>query len=347
MNLNYPDILLVTSSIGGLQSTFFGSYLLTAKKGNISANRVLAFLLLALAIRMAKSVCYYFAQGHQIPHLFENIGYAAHISIAPFLLLYTRFFLSKDYSFRFASDGLHFIPSMIILILSPFLTPEFWLQQHGYTFSLLLMGIYLPLSFYNIKQRMTGATTNVEKQWIITLFIGIALLWAAYSANFFLGMIPYIIAPVIFSIVMYYIAYFGLRHHQLFSKEVKYRNSTFTFQEIENCFRKLDGLMTTGKLFKDPDLTLPKMSKKLGVSPNLLSQAVNEKMQQNFSEYINSHRIKEACCILGSSLSSHQKISAIATDTGFNTLSAFNTAFKKFTGTTPSGYRKRSASQVS
>ena len=37
-------------------------------------------------------------------------------------------------------------------------------------------------------------------------------------------------------------------------------------------------------------------------------------------------------------------ISSIAFDIGFNSLSSFNTAFKKFEGTTPSLYRKGKSS---
>jgi AraC-like DNA-binding protein len=36
----------------------------------------------------------------------------------------------------------------------------------------------------------------------------------------------------------------------------------------------------------------------------------------------------------------HKKIATIAYETGFNSLSVFNTAFKKFTSMTPSAYRK-------
>jgi AraC-like DNA-binding protein len=42
----------------------------------------------------------------------------------------------------------------------------------------------------------------------------------------------------------------------------------------------------------------------------------------------------------------HLSIAGIATDCGFNTLSSFNTAFKKFTGYTPSDYKKKQMENV-
>jgi AraC-like DNA-binding protein len=43
---------------------------------------------------------------------------------------------------------------------------------------------------------------------------------------------------------------------------------------------------------------------------------------------------------------SHLKIEEIAFDTGFNAKSTFQAAFKKFTGMTPSEYRKKATERV-
>ena len=98
--------------------------------------------------------------------------------------------------------------------------------------------------------------------------------------------------------------------------------------------------LETTKPFKDASLTLPKLAKILSVSPNLLSEAINRKGGSNFPDFINSHRIKEMQQLLQSAEWQDQKIAAIAFEVGFNSLSVFNTAFKKFTGQTPSAYRK-------
>jgi AraC-like DNA-binding protein len=58
---------------------------------------------------------------------------------------------------------------------------------------------------------------------------------------------------------------------------------------------------------------------------------------KHFSEFINTYRIDFAKKLLKET---YLKIEAIAYDSGFNSLSTFNTVFKKETGFTPSKYRK-------
>ena len=342
MSFKIPfEILLLTSSAGGLQSAFFGVYLFTVRKGNRLANKVLALLLLAFSIRIAKSVSYYFTEGHSIPQLFENIGYAAHVAIAPLFWIYLNTFLKKDYRFAWLKDGIHLLPSILILLLSPFLNSHFWLKQNGYTFSLIFMGAYLPFCILFLYKNFSSIN-KTQKNWLLSITTGVSLVWAAYFSNYLLGIVSYITAPVIFSFVMYYMSYLGLKQNNVLLQEIKYKNSVFSIEEIEQCFAKLQQLMVRENLYRDTMLTLPKLAKHMLISSNLLSQAINEKAKQNFPDFINSYRINEAKKILSSPDSANQKISSIAFDTGFNTLSAFNNAFKKFTSITPSEYRKSS-----
>jgi AraC-like DNA-binding protein len=336
------EILLLTSSVGALQSAFFGVYLFTVKKGNKLANRLLASLLLAFAMRMTKSVSYYFAEGHSIPRLFENIGYAAHLAILPLSWLYLNAFLRKNYRPAWIRDWIHLLPSALIVLLSPFITANFWLGKFGYTISLLLMGAYLPFCFYLFQKHFKSINRH-QQIWILCVLAGVTLIWVGYSANFLFGLVSYITTPVIFSFIMYFMSYLGLKQNNFFIQEIKYRNSAFSVLETEKCFTKLQELIAKENPYKDAAITLPKLARLLAVSPNLLSQTINEKANQNFPDFINSYRIKEAQLLLSNPKSGNQKIASIAFDTGFNTLSAFNAAFKKFTFMTPSDYRKKVA----
>ena len=63
-------------------------------------------------------------------------------------------------------------------------------------------------------------------------------------------------------------------------------------------------------------------------------------MNMTFNEYINSYRINEIKNIIKLPEYQEVKISSLAFDYGFNSISSFNTAFKKFTDLTPSQYKK-------
>lgn len=336
--MNIPiEILLLTSGIGVVQSALFSVYLFTLRKGRQLTNVLLAFLLLAFAIRMTKSVTYIFADGHDVPQLLQNFGYSANLAILPLLWLYLKAFLHKEYAYQWQKDGLHLLPACAGILLSPFLTSYFWMNLHGYTISLLAMGIYLPFCFLMIYRNFTKLNSQ-SRIWIIALSVGITIVWIGYTANFVLHLVPYITAPVMFSCVIYFMTYLALQHHNMHAP--KNHTGGFSSSEVDRCFDKLNHVMVDQLLYKDPALTLPKAARQVGVSTHVLSATINSKAEQNFSDYINSYRIKEARRMLKDPANSHQKIAAIAFETGFNSLSSFNAAFKKATSMTPSEYRR-------
>ena len=60
----------------------------------------------------------------------------------------------------------------------------------------------------------------------------------------------------------------------------------------------------------------------------------------NFSDYINSYRVEEAKKLLADTTFDNYTIVAVGLECGFNSKSTFYNAFKKFTGVTPTVYKK-------
>jgi len=343
LHYEHPDeILLLTSGVGALQSAFFGMYLFTLKRGRHITTLLLAFLLMAFSIRMMKSIGYYFAEGHAIPELIQNFGYGANLAILPLLWLYLNAFLNQDYKFQWKWDGIHLLPSIVVIVLSPVITSHFWMDQHGYTFSLLLMGAYLPFCFY-VTQKRFRSINGAQQIWILCLVMGVTVVWAGYIANFIFHLVPYITAPVMFTFVVYFMTYLALQQGNIFRRESKNTIGTYSTAELERCYEKFQHVVEQRQLFKDPSLTLPKAAKQVVVSAHLLSASINKKSGQNFSDFINTYRINEAQRMLLKREYDHQKIAAIAFEVGFNSLSAFNASFKKITAKTPSEFRRKAS----
>ncbi|MDX1642606.1 MAG: helix-turn-helix transcriptional regulator, partial [Balneolaceae bacterium] len=92
--------------------------------------------------------------------------------------------------------------------------------------------------------------------------------------------------------------------------------------------------------YLNSDLRLTTLAEEMSVSSNLLSQAINQNSEENFSGLINRYRIEHAKELLRlMDPSSDKTIFEIAMDSGFNTKSSFNRNFKEYTGQTPSSYR--------
>lgn len=120
----------------------------------------------------------------------------------------------------------------------------------------------------------------------------------------------------------------------------KYVNSALSDEQSQRILARLNQAMMNDKPYLNSNLTLPELSKSISTSPNYLSQVINEKLEMNFFDYINSYRIEAAKNLLANPLPHTKTILDIAMESAFNSKSAFYSAFKKQTGITPNQYKK-------
>ena len=99
--------------------------------------------------------------------------------------------------------------------------------------------------------------------------------------------------------------------------------------------------MQTHKPYLEPELTLEQLASRLTFKPRILSQAINEILGQTFYDFINRHRIEEASRLLTNPKDEKITILEVLYKVGFNSKSSFYTLFKKYTGLTPTEFRKK------
>jgi AraC-like DNA-binding protein len=121
----------------------------------------------------------------------------------------------------------------------------------------------------------------------------------------------------------------------------KYQKSWLADERATEIARRLLRLMETEKPYLEPELTLPELAARLSVSPHHLSQVINRETNKSFFDFVNEYRVQEAKRLLGSPKHGHLSIIGIALDAGFNSKSAFYTAFGKHIGMTPSEFKKQ------
>ena len=80
------------------------------------------------------------------------------------------------------------------------------------------------------------------------------------------------------------------------------------------------------------------LSETLNILPKYISQAINQNLNQNFYDFVNSFRIEEAKQLLKSD---ELRINEIMDQVGYKNRSSFNTIFKTNCGCTPSEFRKQ------
>ena len=159
----------------------------------------------------------------------------------------------------------------------------------------------------------------------------------------------YIIYLIIIGFV-FYIGYFGIKHENIFTNKlqtenfeseesklaVKYKNSGMKKEVATELFDTLQRIMTDEKPYLNPKLSLTSLAQQLEISPNRLSQIINQEAQVNFHDFVNNYRIEEF--IHRASENKNFSLLALALDSGFNSKSSFNNIFKKQKGVSPSIY---------
>ena len=94
------------------------------------------------------------------------------------------------------------------------------------------------------------------------------------------------------------------------------------------------------KPYLNPDFCMADFSEQIGVSGHLISEVTNGLMKQNFFDYVNNYRVEEFKNLLKDPEKKNEKLMFLAYEVGFNSRTTYNNAFKKFTGKTPSEYKK-------
>lgn len=162
------------------------------------------------------------------------------------------------------------------------------------------------------------------------------------------------IAFLLLPLMIYWISYYALAKPELFTgtnipaiarpsetKFIKYQNNQLTDEEIENIIVKLNAFIVSEKGYMNPELSLDMLSKSVSIPRHHISQAINLRLNVNFNDYINLQRLENVKKELLNPAKQHYTIAAIAFESGFNSISTFNEAFRKNTSMTPSEYKRR------
>ena len=99
---------------------------------------------------------------------------------------------------------------------------------------------------------------------------------------------------------------------------------------------EVETLVVAKQLYRDPDLTLTRLARKALIPARRISNAINRTRNESVSQYINGHRIAEACRLLKET---ERPVTAVMFDAGFQTKSNFNREFRRRTGMGPQEWR--------
>ncbi|GAB2179585.1 helix-turn-helix domain-containing protein [Dongia sp. agr-C8] len=100
----------------------------------------------------------------------------------------------------------------------------------------------------------------------------------------------------------------------------------------------IQALMETKRSYRDPNLNLDRLARKVVIPARRISTAINRATGKNVSRFVNDFRIAAACKLLAET---DQPVTGIMLEVGFQTKSNFNREFRRVTGMTPAAWRQR------
>lgn len=184
-----------------------------------------------------------------------------------------------------------------------------------------------------------GSADMPARIWIV---IGAVLIGSAFSdvlivvarASGFDHWQPWIIS--LFSIGnMIIIGLFSLSGHlETEDDQTPPSDATQNAEPDAHVWEAVQSFMADKEPFLDPDLTLAKLSRKLGIPAKTVSTAINRATGENVSRYVNNARIETA----QSMLLKGENVTSAMLACGFNTKSNFNREFLRVTGSSPSAW---------
>ena len=158
---------------------------------------------------------------------------------------------------------------------------------------------------------------------------------------------------IIFIVFVILIGLFGIKQYDLsvqtklkklsihFEDEngAKKFSEKLTMDQKKNIAATLEKYVSGKKFYRDPNLKIEQLAKKMHVSYKNLSLVINELIGKTFTTLLNEYRVGEAKKIIAQNVDI-ESLEDIYTKVGFNSRSTFNRVFKSITGLTPTEYKE-------
>lgn len=347
--MNFANkLLFFFSFLGAFNGLIAGIYFLffTAKKH--LSNYFLGALLLALSLRVGKSVAYFF--DYNLSKTLLQAGLTACCFIGPFLYFYLKV-ETKQIRKLPVSWMWQLTAWLVVIVMAGIIYPyenfpKLW-PRYIIPLIYLQWGVYICFSIVLIKPLLQKIARREPlkpyEKWMLTICGMVTSIYIAYAWAF-LGITKgsYIAGPLCFSIILYVVILtllYRKKANDLSSfATLKYGDRKLDDEETQLIIVRLKKAMGEKQLYRNPNLKVGDLAREIKVPAHQLSRILNDNLQKSFTIFVNEYRINEACNMLSGD--TNLTVEAIGDEVGFNSRSTFYAAFKKIKGLSPNAYQQ-------
>jgi len=349
------------------QGFFLALILFLQQKAN-KGNLVLAFLIALFSVSIVDTVVFWVEYYKINPH-FLGASLCFIVLYGPLFYTYLVRINKTETPIKIKRQWIHYIPFVIVLIwFLPYYSSDkiaklelinSWNTNIVNALIVPFLGLlsliyYIILSFRHIKSLEAKYDLKIIKSnhWL-GLIVKSYTLFVLFNIFHFINImsgnsskVSDVVTALGYSVFIYSIGYLSLKMSKLLNgikvDTSKYQATSLPKDFSIEMYAKLTRHVELNESFKNNQIKLGDLAQELSLSPHQLSQVINQNANQNFSEFINSYRIKEAIKLI----KQIDRINQLAYEVGFNNRTTFNKLFKKSTGLTPTEFRKSQNQEV-
>ena len=341
------QFLFFFSALGAFNGFLLSIYFFFFYRPKKLSNYFLSILILALSLRIGKSVLLYF--NPELPKIILQIGLTGCFFIGPALYFYLKAETQNIQKISLQWKVIFVALTSIILlagIIYPYPTyPDIWNQYYvrliywEWLFFMVAALWVLKNTWRNLFSNFQKVTSS-EKWWMGIYFCN-ALIFLAF---FLSSHSSYILGSLIFSFSLYMIAMIFLFNRKSKAPNAalpteKYSNKKIEDSDASILLQKLKIAMEEKEIFKNPNLKLKDVATEIDIPQHQLSQLLNDNLGKSFSLFINEYRIQAASNLM--TTNHHLTLEGIGQEVGFSSKSTFYATFKKLQGTTPAKFKEQ------
>lgn len=338
------NLILSFSIVGISGSIFLGCLFLSKWNSKLISNMFLGIFFLLLSIRLGKLIVQEYAPNFLI-NIYFNIMHAAFLAIGPVIWLYIRTYLSA-FLFKKNNNLIYFLPSILFLLGAYYLRQisgeQLWILIYWVIQVHPVLYILLSLKFLIKNPKFKESNTANEKIWLYSILAATTCIVSMNILYFTLNFPFYLVTALLLIITVYFFLFLAFNNNMniiIGKSGQKYKNLNLDQVNINLIRNKIDSLLLEQELYLHNQIKISDISDKLNLSSHIVSSIINKSYKMSFPQYINLLRIRRAQQKLINE--KDKKIIAIALESGFSSLSAFNREFKKNSHMNPSNYRAK------
>lgn len=353
--------------LGALQGFFLFVTLSGMKRGNREANTVAGFFILFISITLLGRYAYTITTSSLFMSKLLFVGDFVIFFYGPLLYFYFIRLFKSEPTVRIRT-WMHFIPLLIFaIIILPIIIFD---QQEFIDYSSRMEIVFYGLEFFAICQNYFYLYVNIglirsfqrnslqvssviPQIWFYKILLGTTFVglffWSASFAMRFIGpeelrgFLGYQLVWISLSVLIIGLGYVILNNPEVFVPIMVTTETTppakpapiENFQELSDT---LNRTMKEQRPYLEPRLSLPELAERSKIPVHTLSRVINEGFGKNFFEFVNTYRVEEFKRLATPEKLKHHTVFALALESGFNSKTTFNAAFKKITSLTPREY---------